>query len=128
MNATGESDLQNYYDMIAQEQESKLRPILNKLLPVLCMDVFGAVPDDLDFEFDPVSEPSDQERSDLAKRDGECGDRPECGTRIPANRPEGTEAAERADRCMDKYHRRGYLQGIRRSPGRRQAGRLRGYG
>lgn len=53
--------------MIAQEQESKLRPILNKLLPVLCMDVFGAVPDDLDFEFDPVSEPPDQERSDLAK-------------------------------------------------------------
>lgn len=67
MNATGESDLQNYYDMIAQEQESKLRPILNKVLPVLCMSVFGAVPDDLDFEFDPVSEPSDRERSDLAK-------------------------------------------------------------
>lgn len=67
MNATGESDLQNYYDMIAQEQESRLRPLLNKLLPVLCMSVFGAVPNDLDFEFDPVSEPSDQERSDLAK-------------------------------------------------------------
>lgn len=67
MNATGESDLQNYYDMIAQEQEAKLRPILNKLLPVICMSVFGAVPDDLDFEFDPVSEPSDKERSDLAK-------------------------------------------------------------
>ena len=67
MNATGESDLQNYYDMIGQEQEAKLRPILNKLLPPLCMSVFGAVPDDLDFEFDPVSEPSDQERSDLAK-------------------------------------------------------------
>ena len=54
MNATGESDLTNYYDMIAQEQESKLRPILNKLLPVMCMSTFGAVPDDLDFEFDPV--------------------------------------------------------------------------
>ena len=67
MNATGESDLQNYYEMKAQEQESKLRPILNKILPVLCMSVFGAVPDDLDFDFDPVSEPSDQERSDLAK-------------------------------------------------------------
>lgn len=26
--------------------------MLNKLLPVLCMSVFGAVPDDLDFEFD----------------------------------------------------------------------------
>lgn len=67
MNATGESDLQNYYELIGQEQESKLRPILNKILPVLCMSVFGAVPDDLDFDFDPVSEPSDQERSDLAK-------------------------------------------------------------
>ena len=67
MNATGESDLQNYYDMIAQEQEAKLRPILNKLLPVLCMSVFGSVPDDLDFEFDPVSEPSDEQRTDLAK-------------------------------------------------------------
>lgn len=67
MNATGESDLQNYYEMIAQEQEANLRPVLNKLLPVLCMSVFGAVPDDLDFEFDPVSEPSDKERSELAK-------------------------------------------------------------
>ncbi len=67
LNATGDSDLQNYYDMIAQEQESKLRPVLNKLLPVLFMSTFGAVPDDLDFEFDPVSEPTDQEQSDLAK-------------------------------------------------------------
>jgi phage-related protein (TIGR01555 family) len=67
MNSTGESDLQNYYDMIAQEQEAKLRPILNKILPVLCMSVFGAVPDDLDFEFDPVSEPSDEQRTELAK-------------------------------------------------------------
>lgn len=37
---------------------------------VLSLDfICGAVPDDLDFEFDPVSEPSDQERADLAK----CG-------------------------------------------------------
>lgn len=33
------------------------------------MFIFCAVQDDLDFEFDPVSEPSDQERADLAK----CG-------------------------------------------------------
>ena len=31
------------------------------------MSVFGAVPDDLDFEFDPVSEPSDEQRTELAK-------------------------------------------------------------
>lgn len=33
------------------------------------MFIFCAVQDDLDFEFDPVSKPSDQERADLAK----CG-------------------------------------------------------
>ena len=33
------------------------------------MFIFCAVQDDLDFEFDPASEPSDQERADLAK----CG-------------------------------------------------------
>ena len=67
LNATGESDLQNYYDMIGEKQESLLRPILNKLLPPFMMSLFGAVPDDLDFDFNPVSEPSDKERADLAK-------------------------------------------------------------
>ena len=62
LNATGESDLQNYYDMIGEKQESILRPILNKLLPPFMVSMFGAVPDDLDFDFNPVSEPSDKER------------------------------------------------------------------
>ena len=66
-NATGESDLQNYYDKVGEKQESELRPILEKLLPVIFMSTFGKVPDDLDFEFDPVAEPSDEERTDLAK-------------------------------------------------------------
>ncbi|MDY6148945.1 MAG: DUF1073 domain-containing protein [Porphyromonas sp.] len=67
LNATGESDLQNYYDMIGEKQESILRPILNKILPPLFMSLFGSVPDDLDYDFNPVSEPSEKERSDLAK-------------------------------------------------------------
>jgi len=67
MNATGDSNLQNYYNMIKSEQESQLRPILNKILPVMCMSCWGAVPDDLDFKFDPIGEPSDKDRADLAK-------------------------------------------------------------
>lgn len=67
LNATGESDMQNYYEMIAAKQESDLRPALNKLLPVVFMSTLGVVPDDLDFEFDPVEEPNDEERTDLAK-------------------------------------------------------------
>lgn len=69
LNATGESDLQNYYDMIAEKQESYLRPILNKVLPPFVISTLGSLPDDFDFEFDPVAEPSDKERADLAK----CG-------------------------------------------------------
>ena len=69
LNATGESDLQNYYDMIAEKQESYLRPILNKVLPSFIISTLGSLPDDFDFEFDPVAEPSDKERADLAK----CG-------------------------------------------------------
>lgn len=67
MNATGESDLQNYYEMIATRQGAELRPILNKLLPVLCMSILGSVPDDIDFDFNPVAEPTDKERTELAK-------------------------------------------------------------
>lgn len=69
LNATGESDLQNYYDMIAEKQESYLRPILNKVLPPFIISTLGSLPDDFDFEFDPVAELSDKERADLAK----CG-------------------------------------------------------
>ena len=69
LNATGESDLQNYYDMIAEKQESYLRPILNKVLPPFIISTLGSLPDDFDFEVDPVAEPTDKERADLAK----CG-------------------------------------------------------
>lgn len=67
LNATGESDLQNYYDMIAEKQESYLRPILNKVLPPFIISTLGSMPDDFDFDFDPVAEPSDKERAELAK-------------------------------------------------------------
>ena len=46
MNATGESDLRNYYDMISQMQERLLRPALERLLPVLAVSCWGFVPED----------------------------------------------------------------------------------
>ena len=69
LNATGESDLQNYYDMIAEKQEAVLRPILNKVLPPFIISTIGSLPEDFDFDFDTVAEPTDKERADLAK----CG-------------------------------------------------------
>lgn len=62
MNATGESDMDNYYDSIEEKQEADLRPHIERLLPILCMSEFGAIPDDLDFEFEPVRRPSEEEK------------------------------------------------------------------
>jgi phage-related protein (TIGR01555 family) len=67
MNATGEADMQNYYDAIEEKQESYLRPVLDKLLPVMCMSAFGAVPDDVDYAFNSVRRPSDKERTEYGK-------------------------------------------------------------
>lgn len=68
MNATGESDMQNYYDTIEEKQETTLRPIFDKLLPIVVMSALGAIPDDFDFEFKPVRKPNDNEMADLASK------------------------------------------------------------
>jgi len=68
LNATGESDLQNYYDMIEKRQEADLRPIFDRLLPVMFVSEVGAIPDDLDYAFLPVQRPSNVERADLGDK------------------------------------------------------------
>jgi phage-related protein (TIGR01555 family) len=68
MNATGESDMQNYYEVVQQGQETSLAPILDKLLPIMCMSEFGAIPDDLDYRFDPIRTPNDKEIAELADK------------------------------------------------------------
>ena len=71
MNATGESDLQNYYDSIQEKQESYLRPVIDKLLPIICMSELGRVPDDLDFNFVSCRRPSEEEKKNLTKQIGD---------------------------------------------------------
>lgn len=68
MNATGESDMQNYYDTIEEKQESDLRPVYDKILPIIMMSEFGAIPDDFDYNFKPVRRLKDSEQSDLASK------------------------------------------------------------
>ena len=68
MNATGESDLRNYYDMIASLQERQLRPALEKLLPVMAVSCWGYVPEDLEFVFEPVMTSSPAERAELVSK------------------------------------------------------------
>ena len=66
MNATGESDLKNYYDYVDSQREAKVRPVLQKLLPVLAMSAWGEIPDDLDFTFPPLWAPTATETAEIA--------------------------------------------------------------
>jgi phage-related protein (TIGR01555 family) len=66
MNATGESDMQNYYDSIEEKQEAYLKPVIDRLLPILCMSEFYSIPDDLDFEFEPIRRPTEEEKKTIA--------------------------------------------------------------
>lgn len=65
MNATGESDMQNYYEMISECQSTSLQDNWTKLLPVICMSEIGFVPDDLDFEFEAIENVKEEEIADL---------------------------------------------------------------
>ena len=64
MNATGESDLKNYYELITAMQERHLRPALEKLLPVMAVSLWGEMPEAPEISFPslmPVSPPEEAE-------------------------------------------------------------------
>ena len=66
MNATGESDLINYYDYVDSLRESQLRPVLDRLLPVLYMSVWGAVPEGVTVSFPSLWTPTAKDVAEIA--------------------------------------------------------------
>lgn len=81
MNATGESDLRNYYDFISGQQETIMRTKLELLDQILYRSTFGAEPDTdvLSFKFDVLWQMTAKERADVqfvdAQRDAVYLDR-----------------------------------------------------
>jgi phage-related protein (TIGR01555 family) len=68
MNTTGDSDLRNYYDAIKQKQEAVLRPVIDKLVPIVCTSAWGYAPEDLEYEFQSVREVPEEEQSAVTQR------------------------------------------------------------
>lgn len=69
LNATGESDLVNYYDNIATQQDRKLRRGVGLVYDVLWRSVFSTpIPDGFGFEFTPLWQLSDVEKGTLANQ------------------------------------------------------------
>jgi len=65
MNATGDGDKDNYYNTIEQKQSAQLEPALDKLLPIMYVSEFGSVPDDLDYECNPIETPSEDKVAEI---------------------------------------------------------------
>ena len=68
MNATGESDLQNYYDYIEELREATFRPVIERLLPIMALSAWGEIPDDLDFTFESIRTPSEDEKANIIQK------------------------------------------------------------
>ncbi len=61
MNATGEGDLNNYYDSVRSMQHGQFTPDLNKLDQVLIRSALGQYPDDVDWQWRPLYQESGTE-------------------------------------------------------------------
>jgi phage-related protein (TIGR01555 family) len=67
LSSSNEGDLQAYYDNADQERQHKDRPLMDRLIPIICMSVWGEIPDDLDYNFAPIRTMSAKEKAELAK-------------------------------------------------------------
>ena len=67
LNATGEGDQRNYNDYLDSQRESKLRPVLERLLPIMAMSAWGMIPDGIEVTFPPLWTPTAKEVAEIAK-------------------------------------------------------------
>jgi phage-related protein (TIGR01555 family) len=71
LSQSNDADIRIYEQEIGQKQHEELEPQLHKLYPVVCMSLFGEVPDDLDVDFPSVRVLNEEEKAKLAKDGGD---------------------------------------------------------
>ncbi len=68
MNATGDSDIRNYYDSLSAKQESKLRPCLNILFDAIAEGMGKPAPE---YTFKPLWQMDEAQKSEIAHRNAQ---------------------------------------------------------
>ena len=68
LNSTGESDMKNYYDYIDGLRENELRPVIERLLPVMALSAWGMIPDDMDIQFPPMETADADQQAQITER------------------------------------------------------------
>lgn len=71
LNATGEGDLRNYYDMLAAQRQMTIGANLQKLDDILWRDATGSVPAKVYAEWRPMWQMTPKEKADIAKTKAE---------------------------------------------------------
>lgn len=67
LNATGDSDIRNFYDMVKQLQETKLKPVLEKLIYYIFKSEYGPTngvePDNWGIQFTPLWQNTEEQEA-----------------------------------------------------------------
>ena len=71
LNATGEGEIQVWYDWINASQVNLFEPNLRTLLNVIQLDLFGNIDDDLVIHWITLDEPTQKELSEIRKSDAD---------------------------------------------------------
>jgi len=71
LNATGEFDLQNYYDRIASDQAIRLTPALEKLDQVVIRSALGSLDPNIFYEWNSLWQMDKTQEADIAKKKAE---------------------------------------------------------
>lgn len=65
LNATGDSDIRNYYDRLKSDQEERLAPTIEPITRAIVRSALGGEPDGVEFEFNPLWQMTEKEQSEI---------------------------------------------------------------
>ena len=84
LNATGDSDVRNYYDHLAALQEVQLRPVMSRLDEVIIRSALGRRPPNIWFNWNELWQLSDVEKADIALKNAQTTELYATNNGIPA--------------------------------------------
>lgn len=67
LNASGDSELATWHETVSGYQDGDMRRPLENIFKIIQLSEFGAINDDIYFEFRPLDEISEKERAEIAK-------------------------------------------------------------
>lgn len=65
LNATGESDVRNYYDRLKSEQAEDIAPALDRIGEAVIRSELGTMPDGAEYDFNPLWQMTEKEQAEV---------------------------------------------------------------